>query len=475
MSTVVVLSLMMLAASDVGEPNLARADQVGIASVLDYVDAVEFVDESTSDSANASSPMLRLGQDYRKPLPLTWGQGFLDPDPVSPHWQWQWPKGGYVWNPTLTVAGVYSIFATAFEEQSFSPFADQTVGIGHQMLIDIDYSVGGTERIHAQFRPLGIRNSGGSFLMLNEDVDYIDNSTALPQRLWFEGDISQMLSGIIPETIPADVGLTAGLYPYYLQNGLLINDDIVGVMLSKNSWSGGPFSHVMGQLFFAFDEIDSLAGPEDDNRMIGAHGEVQWGNQYLEGSYAHVWNTGDASRNQDFLAFSVTKFCADWTFTGRFLSNMGDDGGDGSGQLYVFESNVVRELARQPLGLTSAVTYVNLFWATEGWNPISGGNFDRLRSTFAVNPLVPLTLDSTGLETRGLAIGSVFFSRTKDFSLVPEASVEWIEQDAVVGLGGRARYRIGRRHQVQLRGIGSITGTDALRRNGLFLEWFIFF
>ena len=432
-------------------------------------DLLVFETEQESDPPPALESTRYLPEGFTKPAPLAFGHGFLDPEPIRLVPRLRWFGSGNQITPELTVYGFYSVFATAFEEND-----RQVVGLGHDLAIDFDLSFGGSERIHALFQPLSGQNGGGSFLQLNEDVRYVDNSHAPPTRLWLEANLAEVASGIGAETTPLDIHLAFGLFPYVLHNSLLIDDNITGLLLTKNTMTAGPLSNLNVQGFGAFHEVDAF-GNKSDTRLLGMNANCDWGARFLEFTYAHLWETSNRSRNQDFVALSATQLLGRVNFTGRVLANIGDTGGSGSGQLYVFESNRIREFRHHVFGFESVVGYCNAFWATAGWNPISGGNFDRLRSTFAVNPLVQLTLDPTGLETRGVTLGAEFFALEKDLALIPEASTEVVGDDEVVGLGLRLRRKFLRRSQIELFALGTLTGADALRRNGIFLEVLTYF
>lgn len=409
-----------------------------------------------------------LPEDYRKPRPLTFFQGFLDAEPIKLYPKLHWPNHGHQIAPALTIYGSYSVFGAGYDDA-----AGPRAGFGHQLLIDVDLNLSATERIHAQWRPVGEKNSGGSLLQLNNDVRYVDNATPLPQRVWLEASLAEVFSGYIPDTVVADWLVTAGLYPYELHNRLLVNDDIVGVMLSKNTFIVEPFSNILVQGFVGFDEIDAFAN-EDDVRMVGFHATADWRRRFLELSYVHLWDVTASNRNQDYVAFSVTQLLGPANIAGRILANIGDEGRDGGGQLYVLEGNWTRELiSDRPF--ESLVVYTTAYWATEGWNPISGGNFDRLRSTFAVNPLVRLSAQNLGVESRGVAAGVECFGRHHDWAFIPEVAAEFQENRQTAGVGFRLRRQVGKRSQLELFGLTSVAGSTELRRHGLFLEWITFF
>src|SRR5690606_28145669 len=94
-----------------------------------------------------------LPENYVPPQPITAFQGFLQPEPIKLYPKLHWPWGGNQFTPALTIYGSYSVFGTGINE------GDRTLaGIGHQMLVDVDFDLGATERIHAQWRPVGEKN-----------------------------------------------------------------------------------------------------------------------------------------------------------------------------------------------------------------------------------------------------------------------------------------------------------------------------
>ena len=437
--------------------------------------------------AVAHDPPERLPEGFAKPRPLVAGDGFYDAAPVTWTGRFRWPWGGAVVEPTTVVYGQYRVFGTAFEQNR-----EQFAGVGHDLLVDVDVSLGATERLHAQFRPLAGKNSGGSLLRLNEDVDYLDNSNLLPQRLWLEADLSEVAGGLLGDVAHADVLLTAGLFPYVSHNGLLIADDIGGVLLSKNNLAFGPFSNVLGQALFAFDEVDAydrfvegfetgrtFTGPgfgdESDVRLAGTHWQFDWGRRFVEASWMHLWDVTESATNADYLALSVTQLLGPSNVAGRALLKFGDEARFGDGQLFVLEANRRRLLDRRPCGFDEAVLYATAFWATEGWTPVSGGTFDRLRSTFAIDPLTPLTVSMTGVRRRGVTLGAELFHSRRDLTFTPEIAADFPDDAAVLGLGATLRQRVGRRSQLSLRGLATFTDDDRFRRQGVFLEWTTFF
>ncbi len=427
----------------------------------------------SEDGSHDHSQHLRLSEGYRKPRPLTAFQKFLGSDAVHPRYGMQWfGEEGFQWEPRFVGYGSYEMFAIVLEEGG-----RRQDGIGHQLLIDLDLQLTGTERIHMQFRPLGKKNSGGSFLRLNDPMGYNDNSTLIPDRWWAEGEFYSIFSGLFDDPFPArDYHFVAGKFPFSLHNSLLINDDITGIAINKNTILWDPLSNLNLQAFYGFDDVDAFAGVASD--VAGINATADYRHVFIEATYAHLQHSRDSGRNADYVAGSVTNFFGPLSLAGRALAKFGDESGRGDGQLYVLESNYTRTFEDRfacALGLESGVFYANIFKATSGWNSISGGNFDRLRSTFAVDPLVSIARARNPDDTVGGALGMQLFRHHEDESIVPEIAYEEPNGTPVWGLGLRYLRKIGRRTYLDANGVWTRSSDRSLEREGVFLSTFIVF
>jgi len=420
-----------------------------------------------ADDCDAHYELLRLPECWEKPHPLTFGPEFLGADPVLGHGKWCGPCG-YHWEPRLVVYGSYQVFAAAFE------LAQQRQdAVGHQLLVDIDLRLTGTERFHVQYRPLGRRNTGGSFYRFQNPAGYVDNSTGEPDRYWFEGELASIFGSHVSPFAPLDYHVTVGRFPVALHNSLLMNDDVLGVIVNKNTIYLGALSNLNVQAIYAFNDVDAF----DDNagRMAGLNASADYRRMFFEATYAFVEHEFDGDRNRHYAALSGTKLLGRWTLAARSLFTWGDRRGHGDGQIYVLESNRGRVFDAQPCGVESAVLYLNAFKATAGWRPISGGNFDRLRTAFEVNPLITISARGAAEETWGAALGVQLFRHHRDESFTPEIAFEAPGGVSVWGVGLRWQRKTGRRSFFELLGLVNWSDEIAFRREGVFLSQTIVF
>ncbi len=419
-----------------------------------------------SDESDAHYDLLRLPEDWKKPRPLTAFQEFLGADPIQPRPGLQWfGEDGFQWEPRFVGTGSYEVFGIVVEDGN-----RRTDGVGHQALVDLDLRLTGTERLHVQFRPLGEKNSGGSFYQFSNPEGYQDNATGIPERYWFEGEVFSIFSSLFDdEFTPRDYHFVVGKFPFVLHNNLLMNDDIIGFAVNKNTLLIDPLSNLNVQLFYGFDDVDGFQGAHVD--VAGLHATADYQNSLLEATYASAHNTRESDLDAHYTAFSATRFFGPLALAGRVLLKWEDVGSRGDGQLYVLESNLHRVFSHEfecATGIEHAVFYGNAFKATSGWNSISGGNFDRLRSTFEVNPLVQLSRGARVDDTAGISLGVQLFRHEEDESILPE--FVWEETGGTGIWGGGVTYlrKIGPRTFIQLRAVWTFSSDPALQRKGIF-------
>jgi hypothetical protein len=411
---------------------------------------------------------LRLPESWQEPRPVEAFSEFLGADPIILNPNLKWP-GGYSWHPEFVGYGRYDVFGVAFEQNN-----QQVYAVGHQLEAELDLRLTGTERFHAQFRPIGDGGSGGSLYKFNRPSGYIDNSTAEPQRYWFEGELHSMLGGYLDPFSVLDVNVTAGKFPLALHNFFLMNDEIQGVVLSKNTWFIGPLSNLNAQVFYGFNDVDTF--PNEEAQLGGIHLSVDIERIFYEATYAHVAHETDSLRDSHFAALSRTSLHGPLTMTARVMSKWGDQGGAGSGQLYVLENNYVRYYDHPWLGVESAVFFANAFAASEGWSSISGGGFNRVRTAFEVNPATRLAAGGpASTDTLGVTLGVQLFRHHEDESFVPEIAYESPNGEPVYGVGLRYLRKLGPRTYIEALGVANFSDDPQYERKGVILSHSIVF
>lgn len=412
--------------------------------------------------------VLRLPEDWQKPRPLTAFQEFLGADEIHPRPHLHWLGHGYRWEPRFVGYGSYQLFAFAFEQNGMRRDA-----IGHQLIAELDLRLTGTERFHVQYRPLGKKQTGGSYYQFSDPAGYVDNSTGIPQRYWFEGEIHSMFGGFLNPLAVWDYHVVGGMYPLILQNALLMNDNILGFAVNKNNIYLGPLSNINLQLFAGFDDVDAF--PNSGARVFGVNATIDYQRRFYELTYAFLCNKFDASMDSHFLALSRTSLHGMLSVAGRAMFRFCGDGGLGGGQLFVLESNYTRVFEHKPLGIEKGVYYANAFLATNGWRPIATGNFNRLTTAFEVNPLTQIAAGNQVGANGGAVLGVQLFRHHEDESLIPEIAFQAPDQVPVFGLGLRYLRKTGARSFLQVLGTLNFSNAPLYQRRGIFLSETIVF
>ncbi|MFI4875407.1 MAG: hypothetical protein ACIALR_08725 [Blastopirellula sp. JB062] len=403
--------------------------------------------------------LLRLPEDAVAPQPVTLFAEFLGNDPIRV-WPLTWFRGYNTWEPRFVAYGSYELTALAYKQDKTRQDA-----LGHQLIAELDMQLTGTERFHVQFRPIGKANTGGSYYRFNEPEGYIDNSTGEPTRYWFEGELHSIFGGYFDPFAVRDVFVTAGRFPFALHNGLLMNDEMLGVVANKNTILLGPVSNMNVQLIYAATDVRNTADP--DSGLYGVNVSADYDRVFHEFSALALTTPDAPGRDQQFLAYSRTKFYGPFTLTGRAMFKFGDEAGLGEGQLFVVESNLTRYFEHEFLGIDHCVYYCNAFYARDGWNPAGSGNYDRLRTAFEVDPLVQIASGRTTGPNYGAAIGVQYFRHHEDESIIPEIAYEAPTGDPVWGFGLRYLRKTSQRSFFEVLGVVNFSDTPTYRRDGV--------
>ena len=417
---------------------------------------------------------LRLPEAWEIPQPpVTAFQEFEGADPIAPWYGLKWfGDDGFQWEPRFVTHGSYEVFGMFLEQGR----TRQDI-VGHQLIVDLDLRVTGTERAHVQFRPFGRRNTGGSFFRLDDPTGFDDNSTGIPDRWWVEGEFNSLFAGLLDdEFTPLDYHITVGKVPYAVHNSLLINDEVTGVIVNKNTLLIPPLSNLNLQGFYFFDDVNTSTPRSTE--LVGMHASADWRNAFVEATVAYVSHSSDARFDSRYAAVSATQFFGPVTLAGRALFKGGDEAGLGDGALFVAESNLTQAMPHEvtcQTGIDHAVFYGNFFKATSGWSPISGANFNRLRSTFAVDPLIRIGQGLSPSDTIGASLGVQLFRDNEDESFTPEVVWEQPQSDSVWGLGLRWQRKLGPQIYLDASGIVSWSDNRALEREGVFISTFLLF
>ena len=197
---------------------------------------------------------------------------------------------------------------------------------------------------------------------------------------------------------------------------------------------------------------------------------------FYEVSYLLLQNEHDSRCDARYAAISGHQVCRSARAGGDAgCSKRATPGDLGSGQLLVLESNYVRLFQNAKFGVSKGVFYCNAFYASEGWTPISGGNFNRLRATFETNPLIRISAGVSTGQRWGAALGVQLFRHHEDESLIPEIAFEALDGEPVLGCGMRYLRKLGPRTYLESLGTFGFSDDPRYDREGVFVSYHVLF
>lgn len=202
-------------------------------------------------------PLLELGPDFLGPGEI--GEGITLPT-------------GAVWQPSLLVFGQYRSAIQTFDtgEETFTEWANT-------LDIFANLQLSGTERVLFGMRPL---EDEGEFVGYNfnpdEDEGWQNDFSERITSLYFEGEFGEIFPGLDPgDRHSLDWGFSVGRQPIFFQEGMLINDTLDAIGITRNTvlFDGG--SDWRTTFLWAWDDIDRNNNRESrEANLFGVFNEI---------------------------------------------------------------------------------------------------------------------------------------------------------------------------------------------------------
>lgn len=358
----------------------------------------------------------------QRPL-IEWGMPFYGPGPG--------PIGSEVLGPTNLVVPkfyVYGDYRVGLAQNDL--VNDEQTVLAHRLNLELDYWFTSTERVHGFIGPF---QEDAQFMRVvdGEYVEELDFFQAETDTLFFEGDFGQILGGIENRYAPFDLPFTFGLVPLIFQNGIWMQDAIVGgaVTLPAKNAPGLDWSNFDVTFFGGVDRISSGAFgfDEDAAALIGATTFIESRGGYFEVGYGFVDDQDGGGRSYHNLGLSYTRRYANLVSNSvRAIINTGQDANGGQqtadGVLLLVENTF---LTNNPYNV---LPYINFFAGFDRPQPLAragvfGGVLFNTGILFQSDQLTGYpTLEATGNNTYGAAVGVDLLSPTFDQQLIVEAA-----------------------------------------------------
>ncbi|MGE0485243.1 MAG: hypothetical protein AB7Q81_13970 [Gammaproteobacteria bacterium] len=347
-----------------------------------------------------------------------------------------------------------------------------TAQMAARLNLNLDLRLTATERIHGFFRPLDRAEKGrqtrwefgGNQRRLLGDTEGLLDME--PEALFFEGDLGQIAAGITGEYNRFDLPVSFGLMPLLFQNGVWMEDAILGGAVAVPAMNSPKFdiSNMDVTFFGGFDRVTTRAlrevnGALDDQgaAVYGTAIFIERREAYIELGYGYTHDTR-ADALGDFSYHNVT---AAWTqrWLGklsnsvRVIANFGQDPGGprrqtADGWLLLVENSFITS---KPYTL---IPYANLFVGHDQPQSLardfgSGGVLRNTGINFETDGLTGFPkLDDTANDTYGGALGVEYLFALNQQVVVELAGLETFGPDNKPGrVAPGHQFALGLRYQ----------------------------
>jgi hypothetical protein len=427
------------------EPARDSAATIAPYSPLDFAPDAYNVAPPEANSADAT---------YRTKTPVPvqrpwveWGRGFYLPG--------QYPPGGTLFGPTNLTLPHYLVYGDlrTVMASNHKDNIDNNVW-ATKLQLENDWKWTATERVHALFTPLNRLNEVTRLEHVNgQPTRFHDVFNANPTTAFFEGDAGAILGGFQGVDSRFDMPFTVGLIPLFFQNGVWMNDAILGAAVNipaKNSplldWPNYEVT-----FFCGFDQVtsDAFRGDNQAADVFGATAFIEAYGGYIETGYAFL--NDDTANNHSYhnLTAAFTKrYFGRVSNSVRGIVNCGQSSSvapqTADGLLLLMENSLISRDEQH------VVPYLNLFAGfgtpqSVARGAAAGGVLSNTGISFEIDNITNYpTLDATGHNSCGGALGIEL--------LGPEFYYQFIVETAYVHVYGNPAERLAVGDQASISG-----------------------
>ncbi len=375
---------------------------------------------------------------------------------------------GAVWTPALWVFGdlrtAINVFDSGVENQEVVEWANR-------LNIFFNLHLSGTERLLVGFEPVHDNRNFSGFIFDPDSRHGFENALNVDLTTgFFEGEFGEIFPNLDPQDTGAlDIGFAIGKQPIFFQEGIMFNDTIDAVAITRDTIMFRDLSvdtRITGLI--GFSDIDRDDNLEDDNATVfGVFTETDFPKTTTNFDAAYVLSTGDENGDGLYFGASATQRFGLWNTSFRanasFALEDETEAVSTGGLLFA-------EISTTPIG-TDDVAYGNFFWGIEEYasvarDELTGGPLGRVGLLFASvalgNYLAPLSNRADNVV--GGSIGYQKFwndSRTQVVLEVGGRKATATGTDDAAAIGARFQQRIGNRWIFQMDGFARwVEGPD---------------
>lgn len=335
---------------------------------------------------------------------------------------------------------------------------DSSTLLAVQHNLFFDWRLTGTERFNLFVSPTtrGLDSTRYEF----DDNDFTSEFNFNIINGFFEGDLGAMWGGLSNQTMPFDLPIAVGIMPLLFQNGVWMEDNILGVAATVPArnipeWN---VSNLDVTFFAGYDNVTSPAFGNDNNaaRIYGVASFVEAWNGYMEVDYAFLDDRQDGfDRSYHNVGIGFSRRWGRWLSNStRLIVNAGQDAGVGNetadGVLLLSENSLITSSP------SNIVPYLNLFAGFDRPQSaaragLAGGVLRNTGILFETDNLTGYpTLDATANNTFGAALGLNLMPGDFSQQLVLESALMGVMDEPANRISQGAQYGVAMRYQLPL-------------------------
>lgn len=375
---------------------------------------------------------------------------------------------GAVWQPALWVFGEARTALQYFDGGQGTEAAEWA----NEVDLFANLRLSGTERVLLGISPISL-DGGSKFTGYIDEPDseegWYDRTNGIIRTLFFEGEFGEIFPELDPDdSLGLDFGFSVGRQPLFFQEGMMINDTIDSVGLTRDTIIiPGVSVDIRSTAIFGWDEVNRDDNREDrDAYLFGLFNEGDIGGSTVQLDFAYV-DGGEPGDDEDGVyvgAASIQRIpvfgqTLNTAFRANASISTGEDSAEVSDGALLFT-----EISMTPHG-TDNVAYVDAFWGIDEFSSAArdeatGGPLGRTGILFAAVGLgnYGSALSNQAKDVVGAALGYQMFFNNERTQLIFEVGGRAgtdSNVDDQAALGARFQQAIGDRYVFRVDGFVS--------------------
>lgn len=424
------------------------------------------LENSVSRLPKEPFPLVTEGMERTEPL-IELFEPFLGTGDISSGFR---IPGGAIWTPQLLVWGDYR---TALQTYSIDDNAETVSEWANRLNLFAQLKLSGTERILMSIRPLDKDGdfSGHKFRPEDGTEGSVNALNGRLRTLFFEGDFGELFPSLDPDdSRRLDWGFAIGRQPVFVQEGILINDNIDAIGIVRNSIRIAGASNTRVTAMLGWNNVNRNNNIRDDDAILyGLFTETDWPLSTVDIDLAYV-DANDSSGSGYYIGLSGVQRFGHVDTSLRYLYSNADEVDSAAVST---GSLVFVEISGAPV-TTHNNLYFNGFWGVNNFSSAArevdtGGPLGRTGILFAAVGLgtVPSALNNRAGDVAGGSLGyQMFFSHERQQLIIEVGSRNETEGEKTASTAVGARYQIAMgRHSIFLLdgyiGDHDVTGTNS--------------